>query len=231
MDRVASVEDLPFPDASFGTVLAFSTFEHVRRFWVGFEEVFRVLRPDGVLLTDCSRGAGMSVNGQRTASAQVVPGDHVQVGSFKFEFSNPGFAPRAPLARPGSFLDRLFRLPLAVRVGLIAFAVAATLYALLATTYNPNLVPVTLLAMSAVVPAAMMCYLVEKYDTTGISFFSLAVTFLAGGTVGVIAAVIYALPPCIWVTSDMTCRAFSGACTSSHSLKRPLSSSGRRRRT
>lgn len=50
VDRVASVEQLPFPDASFGCVLAFNTFEHVRRFWVGFEEVFRVLRPDGILL-------------------------------------------------------------------------------------------------------------------------------------------------------------------------------------
>jgi SAM-dependent methyltransferase len=50
VDRVGSVEKLPFPDASFGCVLAFNTFEHVQRFWVGFEEVFRVLKPDGVLL-------------------------------------------------------------------------------------------------------------------------------------------------------------------------------------
>src|SRR5262245_863847 len=46
----ASVEHLPFPDEAFGCVLAFNTFEHVQRFWVGFEEVFRVLRPDGMLL-------------------------------------------------------------------------------------------------------------------------------------------------------------------------------------
>jgi len=50
VDRVASVEKLPFADASFGCVLAFNTFEHVQRFWIGFEEVFRVLKPDGVLL-------------------------------------------------------------------------------------------------------------------------------------------------------------------------------------
>ncbi len=50
VDRVASVEKLPFADASFGCVLAFNTFEHVQRFWLGFEEVFRVLKPDGVLL-------------------------------------------------------------------------------------------------------------------------------------------------------------------------------------
>src|SRR4051812_1313859 len=45
VDCVASVESLPFADASFGTVLALSTFEHVRRFWRGFEEIHRVLRP------------------------------------------------------------------------------------------------------------------------------------------------------------------------------------------
>jgi SAM-dependent methyltransferase len=50
VDCVASVEALPQPDASVGTVIALSTFEHVQRFWVGFEEVYRVLRPDGVFL-------------------------------------------------------------------------------------------------------------------------------------------------------------------------------------
>jgi SAM-dependent methyltransferase len=53
VDCVASVESLPQADASVGTVLAFSTFEHVRRFWVGFEEVHRVLRPDGVFALAC----------------------------------------------------------------------------------------------------------------------------------------------------------------------------------
>lgn len=50
VDLVADVERLPLPTASVGTVLAFSVFEHVRRFWHGFEEVRRVLRPDGVFL-------------------------------------------------------------------------------------------------------------------------------------------------------------------------------------
>jgi SAM-dependent methyltransferase len=50
VDLVANVEDLPFATGSVGTVLAFSVFEHVRRFWRGFEEVRRVLRPDGVVL-------------------------------------------------------------------------------------------------------------------------------------------------------------------------------------
>jgi SAM-dependent methyltransferase len=50
VDRVANVESLPHADQSIGTVLALSTFEHVERFWRGFDEVRRVLRPDGVLL-------------------------------------------------------------------------------------------------------------------------------------------------------------------------------------
>ena len=53
VDLVANVEELPLPDASVGTVLAFSVFEHVKKFWKGFEEVRRVLRPDGVFLVCC----------------------------------------------------------------------------------------------------------------------------------------------------------------------------------
>lgn len=53
VDLVANVENLPLPDASVGTVLAFSVFEHVKHFWKGFDEVRRVLRPDGVFLVCC----------------------------------------------------------------------------------------------------------------------------------------------------------------------------------
>ncbi len=53
VDRVGSVERLPYADATMGTVIAFNTFEHVRCFWRGFDEIYRVLRPDGVLLVAC----------------------------------------------------------------------------------------------------------------------------------------------------------------------------------
>lgn len=53
VDVIADVETLPQADASVGTVLAMNTFEHVPRFWRGFEEIFRVLRPDGALLVSC----------------------------------------------------------------------------------------------------------------------------------------------------------------------------------
>jgi SAM-dependent methyltransferase len=53
VDCVGSVENLPQADASAGTVIACNTFEHVRCFWRGFEEIHRVLRPDGMLLISC----------------------------------------------------------------------------------------------------------------------------------------------------------------------------------
>ncbi len=50
VDLVADVEELPQASSSIGTVVALSTFEHVPHFWRGFDEVRRVLRPDGVLV-------------------------------------------------------------------------------------------------------------------------------------------------------------------------------------
>jgi len=53
VDCVADVEALPQAAGSVGSVIAISTFEHVPRFWRAFEEIFRVLRPDGALLVAC----------------------------------------------------------------------------------------------------------------------------------------------------------------------------------
>jgi SAM-dependent methyltransferase len=53
VDMVADIEALPQADASIGTVIAMNTLEHVPRFWRGFEEIYRVLRPDGALLVSC----------------------------------------------------------------------------------------------------------------------------------------------------------------------------------
>jgi SAM-dependent methyltransferase len=50
VDLVADVERLPQADGSVGTVLAIGTFEHVQRFWRGFDEIHRVLKPGGALL-------------------------------------------------------------------------------------------------------------------------------------------------------------------------------------
>jgi SAM-dependent methyltransferase len=53
VDLVADVEALPQATASVGTVIAMNTLEHVPRFWRGFDEIYRVLRPDGALLVSC----------------------------------------------------------------------------------------------------------------------------------------------------------------------------------
>src|SRR6516225_3813820 len=53
VDFVADVEALPQADASVGTVIAMNTLEHVPRFWRAFDEIYRVLRPDGALLLSC----------------------------------------------------------------------------------------------------------------------------------------------------------------------------------
>lgn len=53
VDSVENVESLPRPDASVGTVFALNVFEHVEHFWRGFEEIQRVLRPDGLVLVSC----------------------------------------------------------------------------------------------------------------------------------------------------------------------------------
>lgn len=53
VDVIADVESLPCASGSAGTVIAMNTFEHVRHFWRGFEEIYRVLRPDGALLVSC----------------------------------------------------------------------------------------------------------------------------------------------------------------------------------
>jgi SAM-dependent methyltransferase len=50
VDCVANVEALPQKSGTVGTVLALNTFEHVKCFWRGLDEVHRVLRPDGALI-------------------------------------------------------------------------------------------------------------------------------------------------------------------------------------
>jgi SAM-dependent methyltransferase len=53
VDAVANVESLPYRNHSFGTVIALNLFEHVPRFWLGFQEAQRVLRTDGLLIISC----------------------------------------------------------------------------------------------------------------------------------------------------------------------------------
>jgi RsiW-degrading membrane proteinase PrsW (M82 family) len=148
------------------------------------------IRPDYIELHDCSGGRGLLVNDQRVRNARVVPGDHVAVGAFKFTFSNPNYTPPPLAASPNSLVQKFVALPLYLRVGAISVTIAGVLYLLLAISGNPNLVPVTLLAMAAAVPLPVICYLIDRYDGKRLSFYTLAITFVSGGTIGIIAAMI-----------------------------------------
>ncbi|HEV8132754.1 MAG TPA: methyltransferase domain-containing protein, partial [Acidobacteriota bacterium] len=53
VDSIENVEELRRDSETVGTVIALNVFEHVERFWRGFEEVQRILRRDGLLLVSC----------------------------------------------------------------------------------------------------------------------------------------------------------------------------------
>jgi protease PrsW len=149
--------------------------------------------PDRIELRDCSGGRGMLVNGRQVSTATVSPGDLVTVGTFVFQLLNASL----PLPSASSAVARcenwLSRCPNHIRAAILTGGVASALFLTLAVTGNPNLVPVTLLAMSVVVPTTLICYLVSIYDRTGISLRTLALTFLSGGTVGILATMALAL--------------------------------------
>lgn len=50
VDLVSTAEALPLADQSAGTFIAVDAFTRVRRFWVAFDQLRRVLRPDGAAL-------------------------------------------------------------------------------------------------------------------------------------------------------------------------------------
>lgn len=144
----------------------------------------------GVSIRDTS-GNGFEVNGGSCKQAQVRPGDILTVGCFGFQMVNPALAAASGSRATRTGLPAKFmQLDPAIRVTLMTFAVASVMFLTLLTTGNPNLVPVTLIAMSAVVPSGVMTHLVAKYDKTGISFRTLALTFILGGSVGIICTVV-----------------------------------------
>ena len=136
-------------------------------------------------------GADFRHNGRRTSTATVVSGDRICVGGFDFQIINPGQASQAAAQNP--IVRQMGALPPGLALGLAVLTIAAALFLLLVTTGNPNLVPVTLMAMSAVVPSVVVTYVVRRYDQTGISFRTLAVTFLLGGSVGIACTMLFGM--------------------------------------
>lgn len=50
VDVILDLEKLDLPDESVGTAIAIDTFEHVREVWRATDELYRVLKPGGVVL-------------------------------------------------------------------------------------------------------------------------------------------------------------------------------------
>ncbi len=136
-------------------------------------------------------GAKFIHNGRQVQTATVTPGDRVCVGTFEFQIINPARAAQAAAQPP--IMQKMGLLPPGLALGLVVLAIAAALFLLLVVTGNPNLVPVTLMAMSAVVPSVVATYVVRKHDQTGISFRTLAVTFLLGGSVGIVCTMLFGM--------------------------------------
>ncbi|GDY07063.1 hypothetical protein LBMAG52_05490 [Planctomycetia bacterium] len=154
------------------------------------------VRADRVEVRPFRSGLTVLVNGKPSSSANLGSGDRIGIGDFEFQLINPSVAPRSAPASSSpvsvqwaKFLTLFTKWERWQRVGAVTFTVALTLFGLEAATSNPNLVPVTLLAMSLVAPSIVIFYLLDRYDQTGISLRTLSLTFLAGGTIGIIVTV------------------------------------------
>ena len=158
------------------------------------------VRADRVEVRAFHPGLTVLINGKPSPSATLYSGDRIGIGQFEFQLINPS-APAQPKVPANSsqisvhwslLLSRIAKLERWQKTGVVTFAVALILFSLEATTGNPNLVPVTLLSMSLVIPACVIFFLLDRYDRTGISTNTLIITFLSGGTIGIIATVVTA---------------------------------------
>ncbi|MBI4859310.1 MAG: PrsW family intramembrane metalloprotease [Candidatus Riflebacteria bacterium] len=140
-----------------------------------------------VILQNLARTCDLQVGGQGTGHARLGPGDEFGTGQLGFKVVNQALEGLAIGSR--SWFSRW---PGWVRVGVAGSALATSLLAFLALELSygekaPHILPVTLLTMSAVIPAAVMTYLIEKHNLSGISYKTLGGTFLLGGTLGIIS--------------------------------------------
>jgi len=158
------------------------------------------VRSDRVEMRPFRSGLTILVNGQPSSATRLYPGDRLGIGDFEFQLINPAAPQRPPSpvstgavsARWAQFLAIFTKWERWKKVGAVTIPVALILYILFYATRNPNLVPVTLFALSLPIPSIVIFYLLDRYDKTGISSQTLAITFLAGGTLGIILTVVTA---------------------------------------
>jgi len=50
VDYILDLQAIDLPSESVGTLIAVETFEHVRKPWVAMDEIYRVLKPEGIVI-------------------------------------------------------------------------------------------------------------------------------------------------------------------------------------
>jgi len=161
------------------------------------QHIYLDVRQDYVDVRLFRSGLTLLVNDKATQSARLNSGDRINIGQFEFQVINPGVPPQPRPTSSTSVVSAKWQQFQAIfknwerwqKVGVVTSAIAVTLFGLEVATGNPNIVPVTLLAMSLVVPSVVIFFLLDRYDKTGISLRTLALTFLAGGTIGIIVTI------------------------------------------
>ncbi|QDU93866.1 PrsW family glutamic-type intramembrane protease [Lignipirellula cremea] len=141
------------------------------------------------------------VNGRPQSHYRAAPGDEVRIGVFAFQLINAGVvAAQPPTAAPDWFeghvdnwSGRLRQLAPHWQVALVTGTLASLLLLMMVLTSNTKLAPISVLAASLVAPATLLTWLIDKYDKTGISLRTLAITFLLGGAIGFVATLVSAM--------------------------------------
>jgi protease PrsW len=164
------------------------------------QHVVLVITANSVQLSRAMPTAVIRVNGIETHNTPLRPGDDVLIGTFGFQMVNPSIqaapapiAPGLPLGPGGKpiTLDSILKfIPVWIQVFVGSGTLAFLLLVLFLLTNNLKILPAVLFAGAAVIPVTVLTFLVGKYDKTGISFKTLVVTFLLGGTLGIVATLI-----------------------------------------
>ncbi len=167
---------------------------------IAAQHVVLVITPTSVQLSRAVPRAVTRVNGAEVQTASLNPGDDVLIGTFAFQMVNPSIqaSPASPatgasgaMAAHQVTIDSVLKLvPLWVQVGMGSGLLAILLLALFLLTDNLKILPAMLFAGAAVIPVTVLTFLVGKYDKTGISFKTLVVTFLLGGTLGIVTTLL-----------------------------------------
>jgi RsiW-degrading membrane proteinase PrsW (M82 family) len=144
---------------------------------------------DHVIVSNLAYGGGISVFGGVVQTANLGSGDEFSLNGRSFQLTNPALA--ATRASPLPLMNVTWNYR---TIGGLMAGMALAFIVLFVLTRVTNLIPALLFTVSAVVPVTAIAYLVEKYDKTGISLRTLAGSFLFGGTLGILSAILLEWP-------------------------------------